>query len=93
MSAAQTTAPTGSMIGATFTAFVSMMTMSAFLPGVSEPVRSAMPATSAPPIVAQRRTWREVIRPGEGSSAVEVRVPGLLVLASRAPSRRSRASG
>ena len=33
MSAAQTTAPTGSMIGATFTADPSMITMSAFLPG------------------------------------------------------------
>ena len=42
------------MIGATFTADPSMITMSAFLPGVIEPVRSAMPATFAPPIVAQR---------------------------------------
>ncbi len=55
-SAAQTTAPTGSMTGATFTADPSMMTMSACLPGVSEPVRSAIPATCAPPIVASART-------------------------------------
>ena len=64
MSAAQTTAPTGSMTGATLTAFVSMITRSAFLPGVIEPVRSAMPATLAPSSVAQRRTWRTVIRSG-----------------------------
>ena len=41
--------------------------MSACLPGVSEPVRSAMPATSAPPIVAHDRTWREVMSPGDAS--------------------------
>ena len=55
------------MIGATFTADPSMMTMSAFLPGVSDPVRSAMPATSAPPSVAHDRTWREVMSPGDAS--------------------------
>ena len=65
-SAAQTTAPTGSMIGATFTARPSMITMSAFLPGVSDPVRSASPATCAPPIVAHPSTWREVMRSGDG---------------------------
>src|SRR5215510_13674442 len=64
-SAAQTTAPTGSMIGATFTAEPSMITMSAFLPGVIDPVRSAMPATFAPPRVAHSRTWRDVMRSGD----------------------------
>ena len=59
-----------------------MMTMSACLPGVSEPVRSAIPATSAPPMVAQPRTWRDVMRPGDGRQPVEVRVPRLLVLAA-----------
>ena len=57
MSAAQTTAPTGSIIGATFTADPSMMTTSVF-PGVSEPVRSEIPATSAPPIVAHESASR-----------------------------------
>ncbi len=51
-SAAQTTAATGSMMGATLTALPSMTTMSAYFPGVSDPVREAMPATVAPPIVA-----------------------------------------
>ena len=45
-----------------------MITRSAFLPGVIEPVRSAMPATFAPPSVAHARTWREVISPGDGWS-------------------------
>ena len=66
MSAAQTTAATGSMTGATFTAPPSMMTMSAFLPGVIDPVRSAIPATLAPSSVAQRSTCREVIRSDVG---------------------------
>ena len=41
------------MIGATLTAWPSMITRSAFLPGVIDPVRSAMPATLAPSSVAQ----------------------------------------
>ena len=67
VSAAQTTAPTGSMTGATFTAEPSMITMSAFLPGVIDPARSAMPATFAPPRVAIARTWRDVMSLLSGS--------------------------
>ena len=38
------------------------------MPGVIEPVRSAMPATLAPSMVAHASTWREVIRSGDASS-------------------------
>jgi hypothetical protein len=40
------------MTGATLMAVASMSTMSAFLPGVSEPVRLSRPATYAPLSVA-----------------------------------------
>jgi len=50
------------------TAWPSMITRSAFLPGVMEPVRSAIPATLAPSRVAQRRTWRTVMRSGVATS-------------------------
>ena len=45
-----------------------MITRSACLPGVIDPVRSSMPATFAPPRVAHSSTWREVISPGDACS-------------------------
>ena len=92
-SAAQTTAPTGSMIGATFTADPSMITMSAFLPGVSEPVRSAMPATSAPPMRRPRQDLARGDEPGRRPRARRGPRPRPPGACGRAPSRRSSASG
>ena len=77
MSAAQTTAPTGSMIGATLTALPSMITMSAFLPGVSETGPIVDPGDLRAAEGRPRSTWREVIKAGGRSpSRSRPRPPG-----------------
>jgi hypothetical protein len=69
-SADSVTAAAASMTGATFIARASSSTMSARLPGVSEPVRSSSPATCAPLSVAIWSICRAVsIVSGTGSFA------------------------